>query len=228
MINCSKTVAAATIGASILACVMPLSAEPKRDANQPHRPSEQALSGFSLATEDDASYLRQLQEAASVACVRILDAHARGKIDDDATASALRAVDVLVTLRTKDRQSLQAICKNLAISNNTAQRILPLESYDVAYAVISLGGCPTIEAVLESLDKPLDKRSLLLRAHVLQRIDEREIILIHVRMAIRDAERKGSAATPATDTHLKNLKQVETWLKNPDVLNAVENWPSQN
>ena len=73
--------------------------------------------------------------------------------------------------------------------------------------------------------RSLSRRGLLLRAHVLQDMGERELILIHVRLALDHAKRNDG---PAQEFHVKNLEQVEQWLKNPAVLNAVENWASQN
>ena len=65
-----------------------------------------------------------------------------------------------------------------------------------------------------------------LRIALAQAVDpSAELILIHVRLALDRAKRN---AGPTPDIRLGNLEQVDSWLKNPKVLNAVENWPSRN
>jgi hypothetical protein len=219
-----KMMDAAILGTCFLACALRVAAA--QDPNAARHKQSRPPVGFSLATDDDARYLRELQQAARDACAEVLEAHARREPWDD--TAARRAADTLWTLHVKDKRSLRAMCKNLALSNNTMQRLLPLESFDVAHAIIGLGGSATVEGVLESLDAPLSRHDFLLRAHVLQDIDEREVILIHVRHYIKDVERKAGAAARDKETHLKNLRQVEALLKEPNVLNALENWPSLN
>lgn len=207
----------------VLACALRVAGAQAPSADQPNR--SQSRNGFSLATDDDARYLQGLQKAARDACAQVLEAHARRDPWDD--TAARRAADTLWTLFVKDRRSLRAMCSNIELRDTTTKGIGALEAFDMAPALIDLGANSNsaIEAVLESLDRSLSRRGVLLRAHVLQHMDERELILIHVRLALDRAKRN---VGPAQEIHVKNLAQVEQWLKNPAVLNAVENWPSQN
>jgi hypothetical protein len=102
----------------------------------------------------------------------------------------------------------------------------PLIDFEAAQALVHIGGPRVRKAIFDSLRKPLDRRALLIRAHVLAELDPPQIMCEHIQLAIADQEYRQKINAEAIDEqYLANLRQLHDWLKDLEFLKDGKNWP---
>jgi hypothetical protein len=65
----------------------------------------------------------------------------------------------------------------------------PLDEFFVAQGLVGLGGRARM-AVFQSLRQPLDRKGLLIRAHVLSQMEPSTIMREYIRLALEDQEQR--------------------------------------
>jgi hypothetical protein len=194
-----------------------------RDANSPPVRGNPI---FSVSNADDIKHLEAVRRAAAVECVRVLQLRARGELREE-TGQAERAANVLALLGSPFPSGLAALCQNLTLRSTKIDTVDALGGLPAANALVAIGGRRTAQALFESMSGDVDRHGLLIRAHILARIEPTEVAVKRIGLAIEELQRKMGIKESDRARHLKNLRQVESWLKEPEILSDVKNWPSR-
>jgi hypothetical protein len=182
---------------------------------------------FSLSQPEDINRLARVRYIGVLEATLALEKLARKEYnrEDD---EPHRAAQLLVLLRASEPRALAALCDNLLTlkGNGDTDGGSPLVDFEAARALVAIGGTRVREAIFDSLRKPLDQRELLIRGHVLARLDPPPIMCEHIKMAIADQEeRQRINAIPDDEQYLAKLRQLHDWLKGPQFLKDRQNWP---
>lgn len=197
----------------------------ERPAEAPNKYAAASNFPFSLSKYEDVQRLRAVRNLAATEATRVLEKRRRGEFTDEHDEPA-RAVEVLWMLRCADQKALVALCDNITMESITAGEAIPLDGFLAANALIAIGGPRVREAVLDSIHKQLDRKGLLIRAHVLAKLDPASIAREHLRLALEDQEhREKINAIAVNETYKSNLRLMDEWLNDPQFLADIKNWP---
>jgi hypothetical protein len=181
---------------------------------------------FSLASREDVARLIKVRDAAMLEATLALEKLSRKEYSryDDAPHHAAK---VLVAIGGGDARALAALCDNLlTLKAEDDEAGSPLTDFKAAQALVHIGGSRARRAILESLRKPVDRRGLLIRVHVLAQLDPPKIMRQHITMAIEDQEERQRIYAVAVDErYLGYLRQLRDWLNDPEFLEKPSNWP---
>jgi len=181
---------------------------------------------FSLSRREDVARLGKVQNLAVLEATLALEkvVGRREYFRDD---EPVRACNVLVSLGGGDARALAALCNCLLTLKVNDDEAFPLRDFKAAQALVHIGGSRARRAIFESLCQPLERRALLVRAHVLSEIDPPLILCEHIKLAIAEQERlhKAMVFGEHDDQYLANLRQLHDWLKDPAFLQDSKNWP---
>jgi hypothetical protein len=212
---------------ALLLALVPFSICVAQDSDVPMRTEEFNFlnAEFSLTRYDDLRRLLELRERIVAEATLALERRSKGQVNSEADEPR-RAAKALTLLRSTDERALAALCENLTMSSIATLDVDPIMSLPAARALIAIGGKPAREAVFESLRKQIDRRELLIRAHVLSRMDPPHIMVLHIQQAIAEQqELQKNLADKGGEHYLANLRQIDSWLKEPNFLDNPKNWP---
>jgi hypothetical protein len=182
---------------------------------------------FSLSRREDVSRLVKVRNMAMLEATLALEKLARKEYtrDDDEPHYAAK---VLVAIGGGDSRALAALCDNiLTLRGIDDEGGSPLRDFKAAQALVHIGGSRVRRAIFDSLRQPLDRRALLIRAHVLAELDPPHIMCEHIKLAIAAQEElhRVMVFRDHDEQYLSNLRQLHDWLKSPEFLEDRKNWP---
>jgi hypothetical protein len=189
----------------------------KRDAEFP----------FSLSRQEDVNRLIKVRYIGTLEATLALEKLARKEFNNE-DSEPHRAAQLLVFLRAGEPRALAALCDNLlTLKDSITTEPGPLIDFEAARALVTIGGSRVRQAIFDSLRKPLVRRELLIRAHVLGELDPPQIMFEHIKLAIAEQERLHRAKVYGEhdQEYLANLRQVHDWLKDAEFLSHPSNWP---
>lgn len=132
------------------------------------------------------------------------------------------AARLLGAIRSEDFTALKVLSQNLdlyeAIAGEPAQ---PLDGFVAAQAVVQIGGLRAFAGVLWSLKRPLNRKDLLIRAHILSQFDEPKIMNWRLEHPVSTANTDTDPATCRA-----NFEEVRKLVSSPDLVKDRSNWPS--
>lgn len=182
---------------------------------------------FSLSRPEDIGRLARVRYGGVLEATLALEKLARKEYnrEDD---EPHRAAQLLIFLRASEPRALAALCDNLlTLKGNGDGEVGPLIDFEAAKALVAIGSTHVRQAIFDSLRKPLDRRALLIRAYVLGELDPPQIMCEHIKLAIADQEElhRSKVFREHDEEYLANLRQLHDWLKEPEFLKDVKNWP---
>jgi hypothetical protein len=179
---------------------------------------------FSLTQPDDANRIVKMRNIAVLEAILTLEHLARQELmshDDEPK----RAAKVLLVLGGGGQRGLALLCKHITMKGEGGSEAVPLDDFFVAQGLVGIGG-QARKAIFESLREPLDRKGLLIRAHVLQQMEPPSIMREYIRLALEDQEqREGVGGIAVNEAYKGQLRLIEHWLQSPDYLQAPINWP---
>lgn len=181
---------------------------------------------FSLSRREDVDRLFKVRRIAMLEATLALEKLGRKEFsqhDDEPH----HAANVLFAIGGGDSRALAALCDNILTLKGNDDETFPLRDYKAAQALVHIGGSRARKAIFESLRQPLDRRGLLIRAHVLAEVDPPQIMCEHIKLALAEQERLHASKVFAEhdDQYRANLRQLHEWLKTPEFLADIKNWP---
>lgn len=181
---------------------------------------------FSLSRREDVDRLIMVRNLGALEATLALEKLTRNEYnrDDD---EPHRAAQVLAWQGTVDSRALAALCDNILTLKGNDNEVFPLSGFKAAQALVHIGGSRARNAIFASLHQPLDRRGLLIRAHVLAEVDPPQIMCEHIKLAIAELERLHAAKVvdDNDDEYLANLRQLHDWLSDPEFLQNNKSWP---
>jgi hypothetical protein len=175
---------------------------------------------FSLVSTEAFALLRN-REVAIIECVRALE---RGEAETPQEKKRL-AAKLLGQLREDSDESLEALCANITLLSLETSPADPLTPWASAAALSHIRSPRVSATVVRHLNRHLGRRELLLFAHVLWSIDDREVTLCRLEQYL-SAERKELVRLEKQGSELsRNLVQVKEWLRDPEFVTKRENQP---
>lgn len=200
--------------------------QPPPDTNGPAESAElmrETGFSFSLSQEVDVGRLARVRYSGVLEATLALEKLTRKEFssEDD---EPYRAARLLVFLHAREPRALAALCDNLLTLKGDHDGFgweggHPLSDYRAAQALVAIGGTHVRQAIFASLRKPLDRRAILIRAHVLAELDPPQIMCEHIKLAIADQEERQRIGAIAVDEqYLASLRQLHDWFKAPKSL----------
>jgi hypothetical protein len=181
---------------------------------------------FSLSRREDVDRLIKVRYIGTLEATLALEKLARKEYtsEHDEPHEAAR---VLVYFGASDSRALAALCDNLlTLKGSGDSDVGRLNDFEAAQALVRIGGTRVRQAIFDSLRKPLDRRGLVIRAHVLAKLDPPPIMCEHIKMAIADQEERQRINAVAEDEpYVARLRQLHDWLNAPQFLADPTNWP---
>jgi hypothetical protein len=133
---------------------------------------------------------------------------------------------LLGELRARDSESVHALCEHLTYEEQVimvSDDILsPLLLYPAARSLVQIGGREAAEGILRHMKKKLDRKELLICAHVLNQIDDETVTLERMRVAVTKRLRGEDPLAEDRKVFFDNLSKVKQWLENPSFETAEE------
>jgi hypothetical protein len=180
---------------------------------------------FSLSQSDDVDRLSKICRIAVLEATLALEKLSRNELtkDDD---EPLRPARVLLMFKGGGRRGLTALCNHITLNDGRGDEAVPLSGFIIAQGLAGIGGTAVRSALLDSLHKTLDRKGLLIRAHVLAQMEPRSIMHEHLRLALEDqVQRERIFAVAVNETYKSNLCLMNEWLQDPEFLEDIKNWP---
>ncbi|MCI0361547.1 MAG: hypothetical protein L0211_23940 [Planctomycetaceae bacterium] len=204
--------------------------QPPPDTNGPAESAQlmrETGFSFSLSQKEDVGRLARVRYNGVLEATLALEKLARNEYnrEDD---EPHRAAQLLVFLGASEPRALAALCDNLlTLKGVDDEGGSPLSDFKAAQALVHIGGTRVRQAIFDSLRRPLDRRELLIRAHVLAKLDPPQIMCEHIKMAIAHQEElhRSKVFRDHDDQYLANLRQLHDWLKDAEFLKDRRNWP---
>jgi hypothetical protein len=194
------------------------------DAADLERWKEEEEFQFSFSRPDDIKRLTKLRNIGVLEAILTLEKLSRNeftKYDDEPQLAAKG----LLSLGGGGARGLKLLCQHITMKGGGGSEAVPLDDFFVAQGLVGVGGRARV-AIFESLRQPLDRKGLLIRAHVLEQMEPRTIMREYIRLALEDQEeREKIFAVGVNETYKNNLRLIDEWLKDPEFLAHPKNWP---
>lgn len=180
---------------------------------------------FSLSQSDDVDRLFKIGRIAVLEATLTLEKLSRKeltKVDDEPK----QAARILLMFRGGGPRGLRALCDNITLNDRRGDEAVPLSGFIIAQGLAGTGGKAVRGAIFDSLRQSLDQKGLLIRAHVLEQMEPRTIMREYIRLALEDQEQREKIfAVAVNEIYKSNLRLMDEWLKTPEFLADVKNWP---
>jgi hypothetical protein len=150
-------------------------------------------------------------------CTKVLATRAAKmvKVRSEEDYHAAIAAGLLGELRSHQSSAIDALCANLTL--NTVVVVSgddgPLLQFRAAKALVAIGGREAAEGVIRHMKLKLDRRELLICAHILNQIDYHAITFERLRIAKEQARLEEPQEVREVFFH--NLAQVQQWIEDP-------------
>lgn len=195
--------------------------------NDPPDPSDPLLT-FSVKDYRDVDLVRRARDKAIRQCKQILKARAKQQSANPPNVLdgySATAVSLLGELRAKDSECIDALCDDLTSKGGviavSGDAFVPLRDFPAAKALVQIGGREATEGILRRMKNKLERRELLICAHVLSQIDDRAVILERMRVSLT-TRRRGEDPLKISKNFLSNLDKVREWLEDPSFATGEE------
>jgi hypothetical protein len=180
---------------------------------------------FSLSRPDEVQRLFNIYDIAVLEATLILEKQSRQEYPE-LHRDPIQAARVLLMFRGGNSRGLAALCDNIDLPFGGLSEAVALDNLYIAQALARIGSPAVRGALLDSLRKPLDRKGLLIRAHVFNQMEPITVMREHLRLALEDQEqREKILAVNVDENYKKNLRLIDTWLSTPGFLRNSDNWP---
>ena len=172
--------------------------------------------GDGWKTRDFLSLCKKVEREA----IGMLWRRANGEaVQERAVCDAARLLGVI---RSEDSTAIKVLSENLDLYEpGAAEPTQPLDGFVAAQALVQIGGVRAFAGMFGATKGPLDRKQLLIRAHILKQIDEPKIVDWRLERAISEAPTAiDQAKYPA------NLAEIRKLLSSADFAKDRNNWPS--
>jgi hypothetical protein len=168
---------------------------------------------FASGNFADLNRLHRVNELAAIEATGVLRRHLEGGALDPGNYHAANAATVLGSLHAGGEQTVELLCKNIALQPEALavnDRADPLCGFAAAQALVEIGGPRVAEIVIKQLKQTPNAKELLLFAHVLHRNDDVAITILRMQLARERAKSQMTATN--YDRFVRNVEQVREWL----------------
>lgn len=177
------------------------------------------LVNFSIRNPKDFDLARRSREKAIRESIGILERRLRTAPGESEKDYAGSAILMLGDLRAGESNAVYVLCNHLTypagvvmISDNEWD---PLLLYPAAQALVKIGGREAAEGILRRMKQKLDRKELLICAHVLNQIDDEEVTLERMRVAVTKRLRGEDPLAEDRKVFFDDLSKVKQWLEDP-------------